>query len=63
MQLGLNLGLELRTLADCFLSCVVANRFIDGHICSPFWLHSSRRGTEPRYKRSFLKSWKLTDHG
>src|SRR6266849_797438 len=43
MQLALNLGLELRTLADCALSGVAANRLIDGDIRSPFGCRSGRK--------------------
>ena len=63
MRLALNLGLELRTLADRAISDVAANRSIDDHIRSPSWLPQAGRGTEPRNNRSFLKSWKLNGSG
>jgi hypothetical protein len=58
MRLAFNLGLELRTLADRVLSGVVANRFIDGHICSPFWLHSGRKRNGTALQSFLPKSWK-----
>jgi hypothetical protein len=64
MQLALNLGLELRTLADCALSGVAANRLIDGNIRSPFWL--PLRPEEERNRATivpFLNRGNLTDHG
>jgi hypothetical protein len=58
MQLVVNLGLEPRALADRALSGVAANRLIDGHVCSPFWLHSGRKKNGIALQSFLPKSWK-----